>query len=136
MALFSRKKSDKDKAVEKEAKETSNIEAKQKTSKSSKEIASSNVSDLKKQFILLPHITEKANDLVQNQGYVFEIKGRANKTMVAQEIEKKFKVKVRKVNIIASHSKPISYKRKKQSYKKSPQKAVVYLKEGYKIDLS
>jgi len=30
MALFSRKKSDKDKAVEKEAKETSNIEAKQK----------------------------------------------------------------------------------------------------------
>ncbi|HOM68244.1 MAG TPA: 50S ribosomal protein L23 [Candidatus Paceibacterota bacterium] len=86
--------------------------------------------------MLLPHITEKANDLVQNQGYVFEIKGRANKTMVAQEIEKKFKVKVRKVNIIASHSKPISYKRKKQSYKKSPKKAVVYLKEGYKIDLS
>jgi len=51
-------------------------------------------------------------------------------------LKKKFKVKVNKVNIIASHSKPISYKRKKQSYKKSPKKAVVYLKEGYKIDLS
>ena len=134
MALFSRKKSDKE--VKEEVKKTSDTEAVQKTTKNSREISSSNVSEIKKQFILLPHITEKANDLVQNKGYVFEIKGRANKTEIVREVEKKFKVKVNKVNIIASHSKPISYKRKKQSYKKSPQKAVVYLKEGYKIDLS
>ncbi len=134
MALFSRKKSDKE--VKEEVKKTSDTEAVQKTTKNSREISSSNVSEIKKQFILLPHITEKANDLVQNKGYVFEIKGRANKTEIVREVEKKFKVKVNKVNIIASHSKPISYKRKKQSYKKSPKKAVVYLKEGYKIDLS
>lgn len=134
MALFSRKKSDKE--VKEEVKKSSDTEAVQKTTKNSREISSSNVSEIKKQFILLPHITEKANDLVQNKGYVFEIKGRANKTEIVREVEKKFKVKVNKVNIIASHSKPISYKRKKQSYKKSPKKAVVYLKEGYKIDLS
>lgn len=134
MALFSRKKSDKE--VKEEVKKTSDTEAVQKTTKNSREISSSDVLEVKKQFIILPHITEKANDLVQNKGYVFEIKGRANKTEIAREVEKKFKVKVNKVNIIASHSKPISYKRKKQSYKKSPKKAVVYLKEGYKIDLS
>jgi len=134
MALFSRKKSDKE--VKEEVKKISDTEAVKKTNKDSKEIDGSNILEVKKQFILLPHITEKANDLVQNKGYVFEIKGRANKTEIAKEIEKKFKVKVNKVNIIASHSKPISYKRKKQSYKKSPKKAVVYLKEGYKIDLS
>jgi len=134
MALFSRKKSDKE--VKEEVKKTSDTEAVQKITKNSREISSSNVSEIKKQFILLPHITEKANDLVQNKGYVFEIKGRANKTEIVREVEKKFKVKVNKVNIIASHSKPISYKRKKQSYKKSHKKAVVYLKEGYKIDLS
>ena len=136
MALFSRKKPVNAKETKQEVKETPNVEVSKKTAKSPKEITVSNAGEVRKQFILLPHVTEKANDLVQNQGYVFEIKGRANKTAITQEIERKFKVKVNKVNVVSSHSKPISYKRKKQSYKKTPRKAVVYLKEGYKIDLS
>ena len=56
-------------------------------------------------IILAPVITEKSY-LMESEGkYTFKVANKANKTEVKQAIEKKFNVKVEKVNIVNSHPK-------------------------------
>jgi len=94
-----------------------------------------------------PILTEKALNLL-NQGskkkYIFEIDKRATKIDVKNAVQKLFNVEVEKVNIINIPSKTtyyrsrykfqsnrnIYYKHKTKGYKK----AIITLKEGYKID--
>ena len=56
-------------------------------------------------IILAPVITEKSAAMEAEGKYVFKVAIKANKTEVRQAIEKKFNVKVEKVNIINSHPK-------------------------------
>ena len=56
-------------------------------------------------IILAPVITEKTAGMEAEGKYAFKVAGKANKTEVKQAIEKKFNVKVEKVNIINSHPK-------------------------------
>ncbi len=51
-------------------------------------------------IIKTPVITEKATDAKNENKYVFKVDYKANKTQVKQAIEKIFKVKVLKVNIL------------------------------------
>lgn len=56
-------------------------------------------------IILAPVITEKTAAMEAEGKYAFKVANKANKTEVKQAIEKKFNVKVEKVNIINSHPK-------------------------------
>lgn len=56
-------------------------------------------------IIIAPVITEKTYAMEAEGKYAFKVANKANKTEVKQAIEKKFNVKVEKVNIINSHPK-------------------------------
>ena len=84
-------------------------------------------------IILAPVITEKSANMAQNEGkYAFKVANKANKTEIKQAIEKKFGVKVEKVNITNSHPKKKrvgKYTGMTSKYKK----AIVTLKKGETI---
>lgn len=96
-----------------------------------------NLSSLNFDTYLQPYITEKTNDLSAKNKYVFIILKRMNKIMVKQLVERNYKVKVDKVNIIFLTVSPkrIGYK-KSLTHKGGYKKAIVTLKQGYKIDLA
>ena len=96
-----------------------------------------------KYIIIKPMIGEKATRFIESERkYVFEIDKRANKIDVKRAIQNKFNVEVSKVGIM-------NYKGKKKStsirsngkvlrtsgFRSSWKKAIVTLKEGFKIDL-
>ena len=82
-----------------------------------------------------PLLTEKATDMRDfNNQIAFEVDPRANKAMVTEAVQKIFNVKVVKVNILNTASKPKKlgrYSGLRSGYKK----AIVFLKEGEKIDI-
>ena len=96
-----------------------------------------------KYIIIKPMIGEKATRFIESERkYVFQIDKRANKIDVKRAIENKFDVEVSKVGIM-------NYKGKKKNtsvrsngkvlrtsgFRPSWKKAIVTLKEGFKIDL-
>ncbi len=99
------------------------------------------------QVLKRPILTEKALALLNQNNkkkYVFEINKNATKIDVKNAVEKLFNVKVEKVNIINIPGKTVYYRSryKFQSNRniyyrhktKSYKKAIITLKEGYKID--
>ena len=82
-----------------------------------------------------PHITEKATDSASRNAYVFVVDSSANKLEIKKAVEDQFKVKPVKVNIISVPQKKV-FSRKGSGFKKGFKKAVVYLKEGDKIDIA
>jgi large subunit ribosomal protein L23 len=86
---------------------------------------------------LQPHITEKSNALAADNKYVFLVLKRANKIIVKQLVEKTYKVKVADVNMIFLSVSPKRLgARQALTRKGGYKKAIVTLKEGYKIDLA
>ena len=82
-----------------------------------------------------PIITEKATILSEQNKTVFKVHKNANKKTIKKNIEKLFKVKVIKVNIVNLKSK-IKLKQGKLSKKSGYKKAIVTLKKGQSIDLT
>ena len=82
-----------------------------------------------------PIITEKATILSEQNKTVFKVHKKANKKIIKKNIEKLFKVKVIKVNIINSKTK-IKLKQGRVSKKCGYKKAIVTLKKGQSIDLT
>ena len=82
-----------------------------------------------------PIITEKATILSEQNKTVFKVHSGANKSTIKKNIEKIFKVKVTKVNIINRKSK-LKMRQGKKSYKTGYKKAIVTLKNGQSIDLT
>tara|TARA_S200000501_G_C20746600_1_gene709778 strand:+ start:532 stop:825 length:294 start_codon:yes stop_codon:yes gene_type:complete len=82
-----------------------------------------------------PIITEKATVLSEQNKTVFKVHKNANKKIIKKNIEKLFKVKVLKVNIINKKSK-IKMRQGKPSKKTGYKKAIVTLKKGQTIDLT
>ena len=96
-----------------------------------------------KNISVKPMIGEKATRFIESQRkYVFQVDRRANKIDVKRAVQDRFDVQVSKVGIM-------NYKGKKKNasvrsdgkvlrtsgFKSSWKKAVVTLKEGFKIDL-
>lgn len=79
-------------------------------------------------------ITEKATGAMEQNVYVFNITPSANKTEIKKVIFALYKVKPTKVNVLAIPKKNTSL-RGKYSTRGGGRKAVVYLKEGDKIEL-
>jgi large subunit ribosomal protein L23 len=98
--------------------------------KAKKEIKSSEAYKILK----IPHITEKATDLVKKNQYVFKIWPRANKVEVKKAIENLFGVDVLGVKII---NVPKKKRRlgKIEGFRKGYKKAIVRIKEGQKIEV-
>lgn len=83
-------------------------------------------------IIFAPVITEKTAAMEENGKYVFKVDVRANKTQIAQAIEKAFNVKVESVNTMNNHPKDRRvgrYTGKTNRYKK----AIVKLAKGSTI---
>lgn len=86
--------------------------------------------------IKAPIITEKSNDLAQNNNtIVFSVDVKANKTQIKQAVEKIFNVKVEKVNTVNVKPKK---KRVGRYVGKTNRvkKAIVKLCEGSSIELN
>jgi large subunit ribosomal protein L23 len=87
-------------------------------------------------FKLHPVVSEKSYAMANAQNkYTFWVLGRATKVDIRREVERKYKVKVEEVKVLA---KPGKMKRDWTTYKyfraKDGKKAVVQLKKGDKIE--
>ena len=81
-----------------------------------------------------PIITEKSNDLLENEGkYTFKVALEANKVEIKQAIEEIFNVKVVDINTVR-----VLPKRRRvgkyEGYRSAYKKAIVKLDENQKID--
>lgn len=86
-------------------------------------------------IIKKPLVTEKTTNLIQNHNqYVFYVHPKANKIQVREAIEKIFKVKVERVNVIKLKGK---LRRRGLTSGRTPdkKKVVVKLKKGNKINI-
>ncbi|BBJ27230.1 MAG: 50S ribosomal protein L23 [Athalassotoga sp.] len=82
--------------------------------------------------LIRPLITEKALSGVKNATYSFEVDLRANKHTVRNAVERLYNVQVADVRIMNVKGKPKRYGRS-EGYSRSYKKAIVQLKEGFKI---
>ena len=82
-----------------------------------------------------PVITEKATIMSEQNKTVFKVHPSVNKKNIKKNIEKIFKVKVIKINIINIKSK-YKLRQGKTSVKKGYKKAIITLKKGQSIDLT
>lgn len=92
--------------------------------------------DLKAKYanvLIRPRITEKANMAALTNVHTFEVAPSATKLQVAKAMEVFYKVIPVKVNIVRNPSKKV-FARGKRGVKSGVKKAVVYLKEGDKIE--
>jgi large subunit ribosomal protein L23 len=130
--LFKRKKVKEAKKIEKRPKEKAKVEkpVELRPPKVRKEVWSSQAYKILK----VPHVTEKASDLVKKNQYVFKVWPGANKVEVKKAIEGLFRVEVLGVRII-------NIPRKKRrlgrvsGFRKPYKKAIVRVKEGQKIEV-
>lgn len=83
-------------------------------------------------IILQPAISEKSIGLLEQNKFIFQVRPQANKHLIADEIEKLYKVKVLAVNIVKNcgEVRAIRGRKIKTSGWK---KAIITLKKGDKI---
>ena len=87
---------------------------------------------MKTAILVKPKFTEKSLDRTSKGVYTFVIAKNANKIEVAKEIQKKFKVKAVKVNIISRVGKKKRFG-KIYGNRKNEKLAIVYLAKDQKI---
>ena len=86
------------------------------------------------EYIVRPHITEKATDLSAQNRYVFVVAPTAAKKEIGYSVEKMYGVKVESVRIINVHPKKMRLGRSR-GIKKGYKKAIVQVKEGQSIEI-
>jgi large subunit ribosomal protein L23 len=85
--------------------------------------------------ILSPLVTEKSTNLSELNKIVFKVPSSANKQNLKKNIEKIFKVKVTKINIINKQNRTKVTRGKKVKIS-GFKKAIITLKKGQSIDLT
>ena len=85
--------------------------------------------------ILSPMVTEKSTNLSEQNKIVFKVPTGANKINLKKNIEKIFKVKVTKINIINKQNRTKVTRGKKVKVS-GFKKAIITLKKGQSIDLT
>ena len=85
--------------------------------------------------ILSPVVTEKSTNLSEQNKIVFKVPSKANKKNLKKNIEKIFKVKVTKINIVNKQNR-IKFTRGRKTKVSGFKKAIVTLKKGQSIDLT
>lgn len=84
--------------------------------------------------IIRPIVSEKALAMEKTREYVFQIDSTATKTEVKKEIEKKYGVKVTRVNINVAKPKSRVF-RGKVGYRSGFKKAMIKLATGQKLEV-
>ena len=82
-----------------------------------------------------PLITEKNTILQEQDKYAFEVALTANKHQIKEAVEKAFKVKVAKVNVLMVRGK-MRRRGSRMVMSRNWKKAIVTLKAGEKIDIA
>ncbi|MBU3925629.1 50S ribosomal protein L23 [Patescibacteria group bacterium] len=131
--VFKTKKGE-DKFVKKQKEKTETKRAEERVEEKSDKKTETKISGFSANVLVSPHITEKNTLLNEQNAYVFKIKPRANKIMVKQAIKETYNVIPQKVNIVYAPDKK-RFIRGKYGTKSGFKKAVVYLKEGDKIEI-
>ncbi len=86
-------------------------------------------------IIKRPRVTTKSIDLYRKLGkYTFDVHQKANKVMVREAVEKLWNVKVEKVCIVNVAGKTKTFNRKQYAMS-DLKKAIVTLKQGYKVEI-
>ncbi|NOY52911.1 MAG: 50S ribosomal protein L23 [Deltaproteobacteria bacterium] len=86
------------------------------------------------QTLIRPLVTEKNMQLHESENKVFfEVAPDANRIEIKRAVERVFKVKVEKVNVLNQNGKRVRFKMK-MGKRKDWKKAIVTLKEGQKVD--
>jgi len=92
-------------------------------------------SELPSRVLLAPHITEKSTLSAEKGIYAFRVAPSASKVMIRQAIADLYGYKPRKITIANMPAKTRSVRGKK-GVKPGYRKAMIYLKEGDKIELA
>lgn len=92
-----------------------------------------NKSGLAGQILVRPHITERATDLSRRNIYTFQVAPRTNKILIKKAVQEMYGFNPYKIRIINSPAKT-RITRGKIGVKPGFKKALVYLKEGDKIE--
>ena len=87
------------------------------------------------EILKAPIVTEKTNNLSNENVYVFKVDKKANKTQIKQAVEKVFSVKVESVNTVNATTKKKRVGRYAGRTNKR-KKAIVKLAEGSSIELN
>lgn len=82
-----------------------------------------------------PHASEKAYGLHTKNQYVFIVENNANKTLVKEEVQKRYGVKVVDVDMLVNKGKVKTFRGRRGKATVS-KKAYVTLKEGDKIEIA
>lgn len=139
MGLFNKKeetKVEEEKVIAKDEKSSTDKKpAKSKEEKAVAKIAASKSdAQMAYDFIIKPWITEKAQELMSANKYVFRLKAKTTKREAKVAVERLYNVRVEDVNIINIPSKKRRFGRY-QGMKSAVRKAIVTLKEGDKIEI-
>ena len=84
--------------------------------------------------LIKPHVTERSSLFIGQNVYSFIVDRRATKFDVKKAVEDIYKVTPRKVNIVSVPAKKV-FGRGRIGRRSGFKKAIVYLKEGDKIDI-
>lgn len=90
-------------------------------------------SDIAFKVLVRPRITEKTTDLSKAGVYTFDVFARTNKVLIKKAVEELYNVKVKKVRL-ANMPEKSRLVRGKRGARPGYKKALVYLKEGDKIE--
>lgn len=86
------------------------------------------------QILIRPLITEKSMQLKEGENKIFfEVAPGANRIEIKEAVEKAFKVKVKKVNVLNQAGKRVRF-RSQMGKRKDWRKAIVTLEEGQSVD--
>lgn len=107
---------------------------KSKKTESTEKTEISKVASQKDSMIERPLLTEKASNTSMQNAYTFVVSPEATKVELAKEIEKNYKVKPVKINIINLPGKRV-FVRGKAGIVSGKKKAIVFLKKGDSITL-
>ena len=86
-----------------------------------------------KNAIFIPIVSEKSVQFVAKDKYSFKIPKNYNKLSVMEEIEKKYKVNILKINLIRKKGKIKNFKGKKSGKTQDWKLAIITVKKGQKI---
>lgn len=90
-------------------------------------------SDIAFKILVRPRVTEKTTDLSKAGVYTFDVFARTNKILIKKAVEELYRVTVKKVSI-ANMPQKTRIVRGKRGARPGYKKAMVYLKEGDKIE--
>lgn len=97
--------------------------------------AAPNTHTVKRSVITRPHVSEKAYSRHAENQYVFIVDTSANKTLVKEEVERRYHVHVTDVDMVV-HKGKVKHFRGRAVRPSMSKKAYVTLKEGDKIEIA